>query len=419
MSSPGAIDRPRRVLFISNGHGEDNHSAHVIRRLRELDPTQQIAALPIVGTGSAYRREGVPIVGPTREVLPSGGFSYMDRRLLLADIRAGLLGLTWRQFRAMRRHVRGCDLVHATGDSVGQSFAWLSGLPYISFISCLSALYEGHLRLDPVMPRLLRSPRCRVVFTRDPFTAEDLRRQGYGKVRFGGIPSLDWIVPEGKDLALGGDEPMVGLLPGSRLPEAERNFTLMLRFVEEVARRMSSPPAFRAALVPSLLERLGPLAAAVGWSWEGGRLSKRLGPGLQAEILAPRDAFNDIALRATLVIGMAGLAVDQVVALGKPVIQFAGEGPQFTYAFAEAQDRLLGLCCRTIGSGPARQEDLVEGAQVLEATLADHAYLERCCDYGRQRLGRPGGSTRIASAVLEALAERPAERHRSPVETHS
>jgi uncharacterized protein (TIGR03492 family) len=419
MSSPGAIGHSRRVLFISNGHGEDNHSAHVIRRLRELAPSVEIAALPIVGTGSAYRREGVPIIGPTREVLPSGGFSYMDRRLLLADIRAGLLDLTWRQFRAMRRHVRHCDLVHATGDSVGQSFAWLSGLPYISFISCLSALYEGHLSLDPLMPRLLRSHRCRVVFTRDPFTAEDLRRQGYGKVRFGGIPSLDWIVPEGKDLALDGDEPMVGLLPGSRLPEAERNFALMLRFVEEVAKRMDSPPAFRAALVPSLLERLAPLATSLGWTCEGERLSKTLGPGVQAEILAPRDAFNDIALRATLVIGMAGLAVDQVVALGKPVIQFAGEGPQFTYAFAEAQDRLLGLCCRTIGRGPARQQDLVEGALVLEATLADHGYLERCRDYGRQRLGRPGGSTRIASAVLEALAEHPAERHRSPVEEPS
>ena len=403
MDSHGASDRPGRVLFISNGHGEDNHSAHVIRRLRELKPGLEISALPIVGTGSAYRRAGVPIIGPTREVFPSGGFSYMDRRLFLADIRAGLLGLTWRQYRAMRRHVRNCDLVHATGDSVGQSFAWLSGLPYISFISCLSALYEGRLQLDPVMPRLLRAGRCRVVFTRDPFTAEDLRRQGFSHVRFGGIPSLDWIQPEGHDLDLAPGQRMVGLLPGSRLPEAERNLALMLRFVEEAARRMATPPAFRAALVPSLIERLGPLAESEGWTLDGDRLSKPLDSGAVARIQAPRDAFNDIALQATLVIGMAGLAVDQVVALGKPVIQFAGEGPQFTYAFAEAQDRLLGLCCRTIGNGAARQEDLQEGARCLEATLADQAYLDRCRTYGQERLGRPGGSTRIATAILEVL----------------
>ncbi|MFM9110334.1 MAG: lipid-A-disaccharide synthase-related protein [Prochlorococcaceae cyanobacterium] len=403
----GPAPRPGRVLFISNGHGEDNHSAHIIRQLQHQAPQLEIAALPIVGSGGAYRRVGVPIIGPTQAVLPSGGFSYMDRRLLLADIRAGLLGLTWRQFRALRRQAHRFDLVHATGDSVGQSFAWLSGRPYISFISCLSALYEGHLRLDAVLPQLIRSRRCRVVFTRDPFTAEDLRRQGFAKVRFGGIPSLDWITPQGRDLDLVPGQPMVGLLPGSRLPEAERNLQLMLRFVAEASRRMAAPPAFRAALVGALQERLPALAAAEGWQVEGERLVRTLDNGTVAEIRAPRDAFNDIALGCTLVIGMAGLAVDQVVALGKPVIQFAGEGPQFTHAFAEAQDRLLGPCCRTIGTGPAGPAELIEGARVLEAVLSDADYLERCRHDGRARLGAPDGSRRIATAILDALESRP------------
>ncbi len=39
----------------------------------------------------------------------------------------------------------------------------------------------------------------------------------------------------------------------------------------------------------------------------------------------------------------------RVSAIGKPIVQIAGEGPQFTYAFAEAQDRLLGLSVQTIG----------------------------------------------------------------------
>lgn len=407
MVNAAPAPHPGRVLFISNGHGEDNHSAHIIRQLQADAPEVEIAALPIVGSGSAYRRVGVPIICPTQSVLPSGGFSYMDRRLLLADIRAGLLGLTWRQFRALGRQVHRFDLVHATGDSVGQSFAWLSGLPYISFISCLSALYEGHLQLDAVLPHLLRARRCRVVFTRDPFTAEDLRRQGFAKVRFGGIPSLDWIQPQGRDLAMAPGQPMVGLLPGSRLPEAERNLRLMLRFVEEASRRLAAPPAFRAALVSALQEKLPQLAAAEGWRTEGEWLRKPLEGGGTAEIQAPRDAFNDIALGCTMVIGMAGLAVDQVVALGKPVIQFAGEGPQFTYAFAEAQDRLLGICCRTIGTGPAGPEELVEGARVLESLLADAEYLERCRREGRERLGAPEASKRIAGAILEALEVSP------------
>lgn len=73
---------PQRVLFISNGHGEDNHSAHIIRRLRELCPEVEIEAMAIVGRGNAYRQLGVPIICPTRDVPPSSGFSYVDRRLL-------------------------------------------------------------------------------------------------------------------------------------------------------------------------------------------------------------------------------------------------------------------------------------------------------------------------------------------------
>jgi len=55
----------KRVLFISNGHGEDNHSSYIIRRLRELAPNVEVAAMPIVGNGNAYRNLQVPILGPT------------------------------------------------------------------------------------------------------------------------------------------------------------------------------------------------------------------------------------------------------------------------------------------------------------------------------------------------------------------
>ncbi|MGA0198125.1 MAG: hypothetical protein ACO3NK_03220, partial [Prochlorotrichaceae cyanobacterium] len=92
----------QRVLFISNGHGEDNHSAHIIQSLQELAPEVEIAALAIVGEGSAYRRLGIPLIGPT-QVLPSGGFTYMNRWLLVKDFQAGLLQLTWQQWQAMRR----------------------------------------------------------------------------------------------------------------------------------------------------------------------------------------------------------------------------------------------------------------------------------------------------------------------------
>lgn len=393
---------PQRVLFISNGHGEDNHSAYVIRTLRELAPDIDIAAIPIVGEGNAYRRLGVPILGPT-QVLPSGGFTYVNRWLLLKDVQAGLLGLSWRQIKAIRRHGPKFDLVHATGDSVGQTCAYLTGRPFISFISCLSALYEGHLQTDFVMRYVVRSPRCRAVITRDPYTAQDLKQQGFEKVHYGGIPSLDWLIPQGKDLQLIPDIPMVALLPGSRMPEAVRNFKLQMQFVVESARLMDTGVQFRAALVPALMKELGAIATDLGWDFNAGKLTYPLENGKVAEIRCYDDAFNDIVCNTALVIGMAGLAVDQAVALGKPVIQIPGQGPQFNYAFAEAQDRLLGISAQTIGTGPATSATLVEAAQCLQKTLDNQDYLAACVDNGRDRLGTPGASKRIAQLILDNL----------------
>ncbi len=393
---------PKRVLFISNGHGEDNHSSFVIRTLRELAPDIEIAAIPIVGEGNAYRRLDVPILGPT-QVLPSGGFTYVNRWLLLKDIQAGLLTLSLKQIQAIRRFGPQFDLVHATGDSVGQTCAYLTGRPFISFISCLSALYEGHLQTDFVMRFVVRSPRCRAIVTRDPYTAEDLQKQGFAKVHYGGIPSLDWLVPEGKDLALRPDVPMVALLPGSRMPEAVRNFKLQLQFVEEAVQLMGDRVQFRAALVPRLMAEVGAIAADLGWQYAEGELSRPLANGAIATVRCYDDAFNDIVCSTTLVIGMAGLAVDQAVALGKPVIQIPGEGPQFNYAFAEAQDRLLGISAQTIGTGPATRATLQAAARCLEKTLPDTEYLAACVQNGRDRLGTPGASKRIAQLILDNL----------------
>ncbi|MGB7488501.1 MAG: hypothetical protein WA901_20070, partial [Phormidesmis sp.] len=98
----------QRLLYISNGHGEDNHSSHVIRTLRAIRPELEIVALPIVGEGNDYQKIGIPIIGPTY-VLPSGGFTFMNRLRLINDIRAGLLTMTWKQYQAMKQHIDQVD----------------------------------------------------------------------------------------------------------------------------------------------------------------------------------------------------------------------------------------------------------------------------------------------------------------------
>ncbi|OYD95378.1 hypothetical protein CDG76_10410 [Nostoc sp. 'Peltigera membranacea cyanobiont' 210A] len=400
----------KRILFISNGHGEDNHTSHVIQTLRQLCPSIEMAAMPIVGEGKAYRSLDIPIIGPT-QTMPSGGFFYMKRLYLLKDFQSGLIGLTWRQLQAVLQYAPNCDLIMATGDFVSQTFAYLTKRPFVSFISCLSALYEGRLRLNPVLWHDLNSSRCLAVFTKDSHTAYDLQRQGLTKTQLAGIPALDWLVPTGKDLHLKPDDRAIAILPGSRMPEAARNFCLLLQLVVEIAKVMpESGLQFRAALIPSLMQQLDDIAKSQGWQLTQGILTYSP-PGNSAdespivEVRCYSDAFSDILCYSTLVIGMAGLAVEQAVAIGKPIIQIPGEGPQFTYQFAEAQTRLLGISAQTIGTKPATPEILKQAAKRVVETLQDSDYLAKCKENGPERFGPPGASERIARFLLNSLGE--------------
>src|SRR6056297_172605 len=391
----------QRILCISGGHGEDNHACHIIRRLRAMDDSLEFGAIPIVGVGREYQKLDVPIVSPTKQ-MPSGGFVYMDKNMLKADLRAGLIGLALRQLQALYRSAPKYDAVLAVGDHVPQFSAYLSGRPYVSFISCLTSLHTGTFESNWLLRKAFASERCHAILTRDPPTAEILRREGWEKARFRGMPAIDFLEPEGIDLALRGGAATVALLPGSRPEEGVRNFAILMRFARTAAARLGTSVQFCAALVPRVRAGVPDLAKAQGWQWDGQRLSSTEA-GREIEIVCPEDAFADIAHACDVAIGLAGLALEQIVALGKPVIQFPGEGPQFTYHFARRQEAVLGLSAKTVGNTPPDAQGLEEGARVLGEVLSDGNYLAACRENAERRFSARGASHRHATAVMEAL----------------
>jgi uncharacterized protein (TIGR03492 family) len=397
-----------KVLFISNGHGEDLNGSQIFRALRDFAPSLELAAMPVVGEGNAYRQVGAKIIGPT-QALPSGGFIYMDRWKLVEDARSGLFTLLWRQIAAIREYSRDCAAIFATGDVVVLLLAYLTGKPYTTFIVSTSAYYEGKMRLPILTNLLLRSRRCRRVFTRDRFTAEDLQRQGITKAVFAGYPVMDVLHPTGKDLQLLPDLPLVALLPGSRLPESAANLKLLLDLAIATTSTVGAGKIqFRLAVTPNLLAPgatgvipLQQVAAQQGWEYtDNGWL---VCPPQQIKILCTSDAFADILQQSDIVVGMAGTAIEQAVGLGKPVIQIPGAGPQFTYRFAEAQMRLLGLSVQTIGVSAATPETITQAADAIARTLCDRAYVERCRENGLERVGLPGGAAAMAKIFAESL----------------
>ncbi|WP_019498224.1 lipid-A-disaccharide synthase-related protein [Pseudanabaena sp. PCC 6802] len=393
---------------MSNGHGEDLNACEILKQFKSRYPSAEISAMPMVGEGNAYRNLGIPIIAPTRH-LPSGGFVYMDRAKLFADVQAGLPSLVGQQLQAIRAYSRNCDLIFATGDVVVLLAAGITGRPYASFLVSSSAYYEGKLTLPLLAKLLLRSPRCRQIFTRDRFTAELMQTKGFSTTVFAGYPIMDVLAPTGKDLDLAPNSPTIALLPGSRLPEASHNLAILLDLAIEIQREFTAVPVqFRAAVVPKMMEigvngktPLEEVATQQGWHcWSNGKLYHDRS---NIAIICYCDAFADILQRCDLAIGMAGTAIEQAVGLGKPVIQIPGGGPQFTYRFAEAQMRLLGKSVKTVGKQTANPQTLIEAARLTQQTLADKAYLEECQQNGIERVGKPGGSAQIADRLAALL----------------
>ena len=93
---------------------------------------------------------------------------------------------------------------------------------------------------------------------------------------------------------------------------------------------------------------------------------------------------------------MAGTATEQFVGLGKPAIIMPGDGPQCTFAFVEAQTRLLG-CSVTLVSNPQ------EVGQAIASLVNDRQRLQEIAHNGEIRMGTPGAAKRIALKLQETL----------------
>ncbi|MBM5788382.1 MAG: sugar synthetase [Cyanobacteria bacterium M_DeepCast_200m_mx_001] len=407
-----------RLLVLSNGHGEDLIALRVLQALLRRHPQLEIAVLPLVGEGNAYapleRVGALRRIGPRRS-LPSGGFSNQSLRGLLSDLGAGVLTLSWRQWRLVRRWGRSGDPVLAVGDLLPLLLAWASGAPY-GFIGTpksdytwasgpgsagLAAVYHRckGSEWDPWEWALLRPHRCRLVALRDRLTARGLRRHGVAALAPGN-PMMDGLEPDPLPEALQAQRRLL-LLGGSRMPEALGNLRRLLQALEGWR-----PPGSVLLLAPCgsrpepaewepLLRGLGfapqavPAGSGAAACWGRGPVLLLVGPG----------RFAAWAGWAELALAAAGTATEQAVGLGVPALSLPGPGPQFKRGFAERQSRLLGgavAVCRTPGQLRDR----------LGLLLQDPSLRGQLAAIGRRRMGPSGGSEALAQLVAERLLGR-------------
>jgi uncharacterized protein (TIGR03492 family) len=152
---------------------------------------------------------------------------------------------------------------------------------------------------------------------------------------------------------------------------------------------------FLAAIAPNLdLPLLQQGLESQGWQLLGDSPAPTFAQGTVTLILT--SAFNDCLNQANLAIAMSGTATEQFVGLGKPAITLAGEGPQFTLAFAEAQTRLLGISVIWVASPAAV-------AQEARLLLQDSAQLQQIRQNGERRMGKAGAAQRIAAYLCQVF----------------
>ncbi|NLY88789.1 MAG: hypothetical protein GX085_04125 [Firmicutes bacterium] len=398
----------KRVLLISNGHGEDLLGATLAKRLLGIAGLE-LAAFPLVGKGRAYTALGIPLVMPGRE-MPSGGFLRNSLKNLLMDLRSGIIGFTRKQVQALRANRDRFDLVVCLGDLYPLFLAGTYLRAPVFFLPTAKSDYIRAHRGEEI--RLMRRFAAKV-FPRDALTAAALAGQGLpaefaGNLMMDALHFTDPGFPPRKE-----GEWIVAFLPGSR-QEAYINMedlaAAAVAFHDLLDRKGERRTAgFWVALSGGLdfaevarhLEPFGwsvrPPATGEAETGITGCLQHEGGGGGMIRMTIVKGRFADILAACDAVVGLAGTANEQAAGLGKPVVTFPGRGPQFTPEFARMQKRLLGEAVAFTERDPDRV------AAELYSVLTDEERREAAVRAGRERMGEPGGAERIAGIIREYL----------------
>lgn len=386
------------VTILSNGYGEDAVGALLAAELLKAAPSWRVQAYPVVDAGRAYEPLNIPILGP-RQTMPSGGLLLHHPRLLIEDLRAGFLRMSWRQLGDLRRLKT--DLLLVVGDVYALLLASrvrterrYQVQPLISAYHSVEGRPPPHrLFMEEFtgLERFLMRRLVKQVYVRDAPTAALLKAKGVPHAISLGNPMLDVLKVTPRPLGL--TPPVVALLPGSRRYAAPA-LALMLK-------TMTNWP--EAQGVVAWAGALDDLPLLAGWQRESLPGRVRLSCG-SATVLVLHGCFADILHACDLVLGTAGTAHEQAAALGKPVVAFP-VGSFYTPGFLRNQARLLGAALTVAPAEP------VALAAALRAFWSDPERYQRAARAGHERMGEPGGSAQIVADLLrrEGLMPVPAE----------
>jgi uncharacterized protein (TIGR03492 family) len=388
------FETPVRILFVSNGHGEEAICARIADELAAILPTVSIDHLALVGEFG--HPSVMNDVGP-RRAMPSGGLVAMGNvRNIVGDVRAGLIPLTLAQLRFLRAS----RATYAAAVAVGDVFALLMALQTkapATFVGTAKSVYVAPY--GAIESLALR--RARAIFVRDDATAKRLRADGVEAQAPGNVIVDLFATPEDPraDEAFAGYAPALVLFPGSRESSYDE-----ARALGAVVRCLAaSRPALGAVLsiAPGLrIDRFAETLAADGWNVRqhaDARIPFVLGDAEREIVRAWSGPIGPLLARATLVVGQAGTANEAAAAAGIPVVALESATNKKNAWYRQRQRGLLGDALAIVPAETLRASD------AIGVLLDDAAQRMRMGAIGRERMGRPGGAHAIARSIASHI----------------
>ena len=340
----------KRILFLTNGHGEDLVAAEISR---QLEKDFAVSTLSLVEKTS-----------------PSGGFSFRNLKFLFRDISAGLIGNTFKNFRLLKDLRDKVDLTIAVGDIVPIIGALLVKAPFIFVGVNKSDYYQSFGSRYTPWEKWLLKKYAQNIYVRDHLTKENLNKEGI-PAEYVGNPLMDCFEHNQPEIRNSQFE-TIGFLPGTR-EDAKLNLEDFEKVVEELLALKKPDTYFKfmiATTLPDIPEYM------------------------------ERKTFGEVLAGSDLIVGLSGTGNEQAAGCGLPVVSFYGRGSQYNASFALAQKQLLGGSLKLI---KARDHRTIAAAVWNLINSPD--MMSEMGRTGQERMGE-GGAAQIISAKIKILCSK-------------
>ncbi len=292
----------KKVLIISNGLGEDSIGAVIAKSL--LTNTD-VHAMALVGKGTAYQINKIPLVGPGAIDSHLGNRRY--KYSFLKDLTQGAIQFMFKQIDFLKSQE--FDEIICVGDIYSVLICYFSGQIPVRFIGVYKSTYSHSYQW---YEKYLLKRQALTVWTRDAKLSVQLTNAGVN-ARYDGNIIMDTIAISPNETIAPSDLFTIVILPGSR-KEAREN----LRFFLTTLKTIWDKKSIRVIVSRSPDLNFSELYCQLDFSLspkDGKQLITEY-PGISYELLNSAD----------LLLSAAGTSQQQAAGLGKPVIGLLPEG---------------------------------------------------------------------------------------------